>query len=48
MYNDRRWDFGANVDGAQKMLIKEKSMKIWNLIGRFVCEYYVKEKRIDI
>jgi hypothetical protein len=47
MYNDRRWDLGANDDGAQ-MLIKEKNMKIWNLIGPFVCEYYKLEKRIDI
>ena len=47
MYNDRRWDLEAKDDGAQ-MREKEKNMKIWNLIGPFVCEYYTQEKRIDI
>ena len=47
MYNVLRWDLRANDHGAQ-MLINEKNMKIWNLIGPFVCEYYKLEKGIDL
>ena len=42
IYNDRRWDLEDNDKGA-KQLIKEKNMKIWNVIGQFICDYYKDE-----
>jgi hypothetical protein len=47
MYKDRRWDLEDNNKGAKQM-IKEKNMKIWNLIGPFICDYYRLEQHIDI
>jgi len=29
-------------------MTKEKNMKIWNLIGPFICEYYRLEQKIEI
>lgn len=47
IYNERRWDLVDEKDGA-KQLIKEKNMKIWNLIGPTICDYYRSEQHIDI
>ena len=47
IYNDRRWNLDARDHGA-KQLIKEKNMKIWNLIGPFICDYYLLDNKIDI
>ena len=47
IYNDRRWDLEDKDHGA-KQLIKEKNMKIWNLIGPIICDYYRSEQHIDI
>jgi hypothetical protein len=33
IYDERRWNLEDNKEGA-KQLIKEKNMKIWNLIGQ--------------
>jgi hypothetical protein len=30
------------------MRAKEKNMKIWNIIGPSVCNYYKSEEQIDI
>jgi hypothetical protein len=29
-------------------MIKEKNMKIWNLTGPFICDYYRLGQKIDI
>jgi hypothetical protein len=29
-------------------MIKEKNMKIWNMIGPLICDYYRSEHKIDI
>jgi hypothetical protein len=42
IYDERRWDLEENDNGA-KQLIKEKNMKIWNLIGKLICYYYRDE-----
>ena len=47
IYKDRRWDLDDKNQGA-KQLIKEKNMKMWNLIGPFICDYYRLEQQIDI
>ena len=47
IYNDRKWDLEDKDQGA-KQLNKEKNMKIWNLIGPFICDYYREEHHIDI
>jgi hypothetical protein len=39
IFKQKRWDLEDNKQGA-KQLIKEKNMKIWNLIGPLICDYY--------
>jgi len=39
IYKDRRWNLEDKNQGA-KQLIKEKNMKIWNMIGPLICDYY--------
>ena len=47
IYDERRWDL-EDKDQWAKQLIKEKNMKIWNLIGPIICDYYRLEQHIDI
>lgn len=47
IYKERRWDLEDKNQGA-KQLLKEKNMKIWNLIGPIICDYYRLEQRMDI
>jgi hypothetical protein len=47
IYKERRWDLEDKNQGARQ-LIKEKNMKIWNIIGPIICDYYSLEQKIDI
>ena len=47
IYKDRRWNLEDKNQGA-KQLIKEKNMKILNMIGPLICDYYRLEQHIDI
>jgi hypothetical protein len=41
-----KWVFTAS---NQKMnLVKSKNVKIWNYIGEQICNYYLKEKKVNI
>lgn len=47
LYSDRKWDLEDKNQGARQH-IKEKNMKIWNLTGPFICDYYRLGQKIEI
>jgi hypothetical protein len=39
IYNESRWDL-EDINQVASKTVKEKNMKIWNLIGPVICDYH--------